>query len=112
MKNKMIYRKKGWMLTAMLGFCLGGSVAAQTISSDTISYVAYGTQPEWITTGAVSSVKGSALENSFTTNVANTLHGVCRGWSLFREVAKRVPIVPPCFLAESVRLLPVGGCLW
>lgn len=68
MKNKMIYRKKGWMLTAMLGFCLGGSVAAQTISSDTISYVAYGTQPEWITTGAVSSVKGSALENSFTTN--------------------------------------------
>jgi len=45
MKNKMIYRKKGWMLTAMLGFCLGGSVTAQTISSDTISYVAYGTQP-------------------------------------------------------------------
>lgn len=31
MKNKMIYRKKGWMLTAMLGFCLGGSVTAQTI---------------------------------------------------------------------------------
>lgn len=75
MKNKMIYRKKGWMLTAMLGFCLGGSVTAQTISSDTISYVAYGTQPGWMTTSAVSSVKGSALENSFTTNVANTLHG-------------------------------------
>lgn len=70
MKNKMIYRKKGWMLTAMLGFCLGGSVTAQTISSDTISYVAYGTQPGWMTTSAVSSVKGSALENSFTTNVA------------------------------------------
>ena len=63
------------MLTAMLGFCLGGSVTAQTISSDTISYVAYGTQPGWITTSAVSSVKGSALESSFTTNVANTLHG-------------------------------------
>ena len=94
------------------GFLLGGSVAAQTISSDTISYVAYGTQPEWITTGAVSSVKGSALENSFTTNVANTLHGRLPGLVTLQGSGEAGADSPPCFLAESVRLLPVGGCLW
>ncbi|MCD7974028.1 MAG: TonB-dependent receptor [Candidatus Azobacteroides sp.] len=42
---------------------------------DTSVEVAYGTQPEWQVTGAISSVKGDELSNSFTSNVANTLYG-------------------------------------
>jgi TonB-linked SusC/RagA family outer membrane protein len=37
--------------------------------------IAYGIQPSWMVSGAVSAVKGSELEKTFTTNLANTLYG-------------------------------------
>ncbi|MGV8090444.1 MAG: SusC/RagA family TonB-linked outer membrane protein [Mangrovibacterium sp.] len=37
--------------------------------------VAFGTQPGWMVTGSLSSVKGDDLQKSFASNLANTLYG-------------------------------------
>lgn len=44
-------------------------------AEQSLKAIAYGAQPEWQITGAVSSVKGDVLAKSFTSNVANTLYG-------------------------------------
>lgn len=52
---------------------------AQTMQSDTIVTVAYGNQPQWQVTGALSSIKGDDLSKSFTSNIATTLYGKLPG---------------------------------
>src|SRR5690554_6538852 len=50
-------------------------------AGDTIKYerekenIAYGTQPDWMVTGAISKISGSDLRSSFVTNFAGTLPG-------------------------------------
>lgn len=41
--------------------------------------IAYGLQPEWKVNSSISSVKGSDLNKSFTSNIANTLYGRISG---------------------------------
>ncbi len=55
---------------------------AQTLESDSIVkgkdelyHVAYGSKPLWMVTEAISTVKGSELSKSFTSNVTNSLYG-------------------------------------
>ena len=52
--------------------------SADTVS-DTLKNVAYGIQPEWMTTSAISSQKGNKLEKSFATSFSNTLFGQIKG---------------------------------
>ncbi|MDR0865865.1 MAG: TonB-dependent receptor [Candidatus Symbiothrix sp.] len=59
-------------------FMVNLSNAQIKLDSDSLpvsSAIAYGTQPDWMITGAVASVKGDELTSSFTSNVANTLFG-------------------------------------
>lgn len=44
--------------------------------------IAYGRQPLWKTTGAISTVTGSDLQKNFTTNLANTLFGRLPGLTM------------------------------
>jgi TonB-linked SusC/RagA family outer membrane protein len=55
------------------------NMQAQTMLQDSINPTAYGTQPSWMTTASISSVKGETLEKTFTSNVANTLYGQLPG---------------------------------
>jgi TonB-linked SusC/RagA family outer membrane protein len=66
------------------------SIQAQTISRDSIGNeqpvrIAYGSQQEWMITGAVSTVSGEELSKSFTTNVANTLYGRLPGLTVQQQ---------------------------
>ena len=55
------------------------AINARAIEPDTLMSVAYGTQPQWQVTSALSSVKGDDLTKSFTSNVATTLYGKLPG---------------------------------
>ena len=77
MKNIMEVRRP--LLVSLLFGINCAFTVAQTLEGDTLlpnemNKIAYGTQPKWMTTGAVSSVKGSDLK-SFVPNIANTLSG-------------------------------------
>ncbi|MRG45196.1 SusC/RagA family TonB-linked outer membrane protein [Chitinophaga sp. SYP-B3965] len=54
--------------------CAGLNASAQTVRTDSAE-IAYGRQPAWMVTGAVSSVVGSDLKKTFNTNLGNTLYG-------------------------------------
>lgn len=70
--------RKHSLMALVIGACCCNTSTAQT-PSDSINQVGFGTQPSWMTTGAVSSISGSQLEKSFTTNIANTLFGQLPG---------------------------------
>lgn len=61
--------------------CNFSNAQAQTIVTDSLKKqqsmqaIAYGNQPLWQVTGAISSIKGETLTKSFASNVANTLYG-------------------------------------
>ncbi|MCB5251889.1 MAG: SusC/RagA family TonB-linked outer membrane protein [Candidatus Cloacimonetes bacterium] len=58
---------------------------AFTQAGDTIKYnqekenIAYGIQPDWMVTGAISKISGNELRSSFVTNFASTLPGSLSG---------------------------------
>jgi len=54
------------------------TLRVDTLLQNDINRVAYGIQPKWMTTGAVSSVKGNELK-SFVPNIANMLNGQIPG---------------------------------
>lgn len=56
------------------GFAMAQTLEMDTLVQNSINRIAYGTQPKWMTTSAVSSVKGSELK-SFVPNIANMLNG-------------------------------------
>lgn len=79
-------------LLSLLGLGLGQVAQGQVASTDTVTTVtpanqlsylnrnadrpiAYGVQPAWKVTGAISSVSGTDLRKNFTTNLGNTLFG-------------------------------------
>ncbi|HEY4154428.1 MAG TPA: TonB-dependent receptor plug domain-containing protein, partial [Puia sp.] len=53
---------------------LNGDSSAKR-GQDVLVNVAYGTQPKWLISGAVSTVKGSEMQQTFTSNLLNTLTG-------------------------------------
>ncbi len=69
------------LLTHLSMVCLQQAFA-QTTQTDTVAntpppltYIAYGVQPSWMVSSAVSSVGGDDLRKLFTSNVTNTLPG-------------------------------------
>lgn len=74
-------------LLLLLGVGLNPTVRAQEAATDSLTKVtslnrqsysrpiAYGVQPAWKVTGALSTVSGGDLQKNFTTNLANTLFG-------------------------------------
>lgn len=55
---------------------LSGAQDADTVKSRQENVnIAYGSQPEWMVSGAVSYVKGNALQKNFTLDLGNTLFG-------------------------------------
>ncbi|GAB2594662.1 SusC/RagA family TonB-linked outer membrane protein [Spirosoma areae] len=81
----------------LLGIGLSQTVRAQETAKDSLtkvtsvsrqSYlrpVAYGQQPAWKVTGALSTVSGGDLEKNFTTNLANTLFGRLPGLTVMQN---------------------------
>lgn len=66
--------------------CFSFLSEAQTMNQDSvineqklIKQVAYGNQPSWMVTGAISTVHGSDLLKSFTSDIGNTLYGRLSG---------------------------------
>lgn len=85
MKMKLMtskYNRCIFLIFAII-LCLNVFSNAQTTAPDTVvvlkqkavSNIAYGTQPDWMVTGAISTVKGSDLQTNFTTNFSNKLFG-------------------------------------
>lgn len=79
---KYNYNKKRVGVFGILGLFFFPFLQAQSSLPDSLvkeqpalQTIAYGTQPDWEVTGAISSIKGDELTKSFTTNVANTLYG-------------------------------------
>ncbi len=70
------------------------NLSAQTIDTATINLkeisdralreIAFGRQPAWQTTSAISTVRGTELQHSFTTNLANTLNGRLPGLTVLQ----------------------------
>jgi len=52
---------------------------SEVSKTDSINQIGYGSQLSWITTSAISSVSGSDLQRSFTSNLGNTLYGRLSG---------------------------------
>lgn len=54
------------------------------VGKDEKTKIAFGTQPDWMVTGSTSSVKGTELRKSFTSNIANTLYGRLPGLTVMQ----------------------------
>ncbi|CAL1516338.1 TonB-dependent receptor [Chitinophaga sp. MM2321] len=61
-----------------------GDSAIQVNNKDAAVHIAYGSQPAWMVTGALSTVKGTELQKSFNTNLANTLFGRLPGLTVMQ----------------------------
>ena len=67
-------------------------VAAKKDSTITVEFdpthqrttIGYGTQPTWMVSGALSTVKGTDLQKTFATNLVNTLFGRLSGVTLLQ----------------------------
>ena len=73
------------ILIFVVSLCLSAFTKAQTILTDTVSmqksdvHIAYGVQPQWMITGAVTTVKGSDVQSPFTPSFTNKLLGKVPG---------------------------------
>ena len=54
-------------------------VDSTTIIPDKVQSIAYGKQPSWMVSSSISTIKGTDLQKSFTSNLANTLYGRLAG---------------------------------
>ncbi len=77
---------RGILLIFLFNICLSILSHAQTpkedstaVVPDKLQSIGYGKQLEWKVSSAISTVKGSELQKSFTTNLANTLYGRLAG---------------------------------
>ena len=77
-----IYIRRILLVSLLFGmncsFAMAHTLRVDTLLQNDINRVAYGIQPKWMTTGAVSSVKGNELK-SFVPNIANMLNGQIPG---------------------------------
>ena len=81
-KKNIIYIRRILLVSLLFGmncsFAMAHTLRVDTLLQNDINRVAYGIQPKWMTTGAVSSVKGNELK-SFVPNIANMLNGQIPG---------------------------------
>jgi len=74
---------RGILLIFIISICFNVFTKAQGTVRDTVASkekaIAYGTLPAWMVTSAISTVTGSELQKSFTSNLANTLFGRISG---------------------------------
>lgn len=78
------------LLILAISLCLSVFSKAQTPTQDSSTIkqkplvnIAYGTQPDWMVTGAVSSVKGTDIQSPFTPNFPSRLFGRIPGLSVY-----------------------------
>ena len=80
--KNIIYIRRILLVSLLFGmncsFAMAHTLRVDTLVQNDINRVAYGIQPKWKTTGAVSSVKGNELK-SFVPNIANMLNGQIPG---------------------------------
>lgn len=80
--KNIIYIRRILLVSLLFGmncsFAMAHTLKVDTLLQNDINRVAYGIQPKWKTTGAVSSVKGNELK-SFVPNIANMLNGQIPG---------------------------------
>lgn len=80
--KNIIYIRRILFVSLLFGmncsFAMAHTLRVDTLLQNDINRVAYGIQPKWMTTGAVSSVKGNELK-SFVPNIANMLNGQIPG---------------------------------
>lgn len=80
--KNIIYIRRILLVSLLFGmncsFAMAHTLRVDTLLQNDINRVAYGIQPKWKTTGAVSSVKGNELK-SFVPNIANMLNGQIPG---------------------------------
>lgn len=80
--KNIIYIRRILLVSLLFGmncsFAMAYTLRVDTLLQNDINRVAYGIQPKWMTTGAVSSVKGNELK-SFVPNIANMLNGQIPG---------------------------------
>ena len=76
--KNIIYIRRILLVSLLFGmncsFAMAHTLRVDTLLQNDINRVAYGIQPKWMTTGAVSSVRGNELK-SFVPNIANMLNG-------------------------------------
>ena len=76
--KNIIYIRRILLVSLLFGmncsFAMAHTLRVDTLLQNDINKVAYGMQPKWMTTGAVSSVRGNELK-SFVPNIANMLNG-------------------------------------
>ena len=76
--KNIIYIRRILLVSLLFGmncsFAMARTLRVDTLLQNDINKVAYGMQPKWMTTGAVSSVRGNELK-SFVPNIANMLNG-------------------------------------
>ena len=76
--KNIIYIRRILFVSLLFGmncsFAMAHTFRVDTLLQNDINRVAYGIQPKWMTTSAVSSVKGDELR-SFVPNIANMLNG-------------------------------------
>ena len=80
--KNIIYIRRILLVSLLFGmncsFAMAHTLRVDTLLQNDINRVAYGIQPKWMTTGAVSSVRGNELK-SFVPNIANMLNGQIPG---------------------------------
>lgn len=95
--------------------CFSFISEAQTTDQDTVKIkqelirqVSYGTQPSWMVTGAISTVRGNELMKSFTPNLGNTLFGRLQGLTVSQGVAEP-GLDNPALNARGLNTFGTGG---
>ena len=89
-----IYQVLVWV--APMCFGLNNKIVAQQTASldtaitvynqtNTQTAIGYGVQPTWMVSSAISTVKGSELQKSFTSNLTNTLYGRLKGLTVLQN---------------------------
>lgn len=86
---RFIYNRSVLLIFA-ISLCLSVFSNAQTPPKDSTNFkkkpavnIAYGIQPDWMVTGAVSNVKGSDIQSPFTPNFPGRLYGRIPGLSVY-----------------------------
>ena len=73
-----------WLILAFSYVQAQETVNKDTADADKIRPIGYGSQPDWLITGARSSVSGRDLEKSFTSNLGATLFGRISGLTVMQ----------------------------
>lgn len=89
MKVMILKYNKSIILFFVLSFCLSVFSKSQTPPQDTAStsqynktHIAYGNQPSWLVTGAVSTIGSSEIQSPFIPNFLGRLNGRIPGLSI------------------------------